>query len=66
MPEPALFTTAPIDAPYNFPQGRLTDHRINLTLYKLLNIMEGDLGEVLDALQAAREAELLEELAINA
>ena len=50
---------------YNFPQGRLTDHRINLTLYKLLNIMEGDLGEVLDALQAAREAELLEELAIN-
>lgn len=51
---------------YNFPQGRLTDHRINLTLYKLLNIMEGDLGEVLDALQAAREAELLEELAINA
>ncbi|MDD3018785.1 MAG: peptide chain release factor 1 [Comamonas sp.] len=50
---------------YNFPQGRLTDHRINLTLYKLLNIMEGDLGEVLDALQAAREAELLEELEIN-
>ena len=50
---------------YNYPQGRLTDHRINLTLYKLLNIMEGDLGEVLDALQAAREAELLEELAIN-
>lgn len=51
---------------YNFPQGRLTDHRINLTLYKLLAIMEGDLDEVLDALQAAREAELLEELAINA
>ena len=50
---------------YNYPQGRLTDHRINLTLYKLLNIMEGDLGEVLDALQAAREAELLEELEIN-
>jgi protein subunit release factor B/methylase of polypeptide subunit release factors len=37
---------------YNFPQGRLTDHRINLTLYKLLTIMEGDLGEVLQALQA--------------
>ena len=51
---------------YNFPQGRLTDHRINLTLYKLLNIMEGDLGEVLDALQAAREAELLEELEMGA
>ena len=47
---------------YNFPQGRLTDHRINLTLYKLLNIMEGDLGDVLQALQHAREAELLAEL----
>jgi peptide chain release factor 1 len=47
---------------YNFPQGRLTDHRINLTLYKLLAIMEGDLGDVLAALQAAREAEQLSEL----
>ncbi|MDA8452267.1 peptide chain release factor 1 [Acidovorax sp. NCPPB 3859] len=47
---------------YNFPQGRLTDHRINLTLYKLLAIMEGDLGEVLEALRHAREAELLAEL----
>ena len=47
---------------YNFPQGRLTDHRINLTLYKLLAIMEGDLGDVLDALRAAREAEQLAEL----
>ncbi|WP_234197709.1 peptide chain release factor 1 [Pseudacidovorax sp. NFM-22] len=47
---------------YNFPQGRLTDHRINLTLYKLGAVMEGDLGEVLDALQAAREAEQLAEL----
>ena len=47
---------------YNFPQGRLTDHRINLTLYKLLAIMEGDLGDVLAALQAAREAEQLTEL----
>ena len=36
---------------YNFPQGRLTDHRINLTLYKLAAIMEGDLGDVLAALQ---------------
>jgi len=51
---------------YNFPQGRLTDHRINLTLYKLLAIMEGDLGEVLDALQAAREAEQLAELESSA
>ena len=47
---------------YNFPQGRLTDHRINLTLYKLLAIMEGDLGEVLQAMAHAREAEQLAEL----
>jgi peptide chain release factor 1 len=47
---------------YNFPQGRWTDHRINLTLYKLLFIMEGDLAEVLDALRAAQEAEQLAEL----
>ena len=47
---------------YNFPQGRLSDHRINLTLYKLLYVMEGDLGEVLEALQHAREAEQLAEL----
>ena len=47
---------------YNFPQGRLTDHRINLTLYKLLQVMEGDLGDVLQALAHAREAEQLEEL----
>ena len=50
---------------YNFPQGRMTDHRINLTLYKLLAIMEGDLGEVLQALAHAREAEQLEELGLN-
>ncbi|OSZ62916.1 peptide chain release factor 1 [Hydrogenophaga sp. IBVHS2] len=47
---------------YNFPQGRLTDHRINLTVYKLLAVMEGDLGEVIHALQVARGAELLAEL----
>ena len=47
---------------YNFPQGRLTDHRINLTLYKLLQVMEGDLGDVIHALQVARGAELLSEL----
>lgn len=51
---------------YNFPQGRLTDHRINLTLYKLLSIMEGDLGDVIEALKQAREAELLAELEVNA
>lgn len=47
---------------YNFPQGRLTDHRINLTVYKLLAVMEGELGEVIHALQVARGAELLAEL----
>ena len=42
---------------YNFPQGRLTDHRINLTLYKLALVMEGDLDDVTDALIAAQIAE---------
>jgi len=50
---------------YNFPQGRFTDHRINLTLYKLLAVMEGDLGDVIEALQHAREAELLAELGLE-
>ena len=44
---------------YNFPQGRLTDHRINLTLYKLDRVMEGDLEEVLDALIADHQSKLL-------
>ena len=44
---------------YNFPQGRLTDHRINLTLYRLQAIVDGDLDEVIAALQAARAAEQL-------
>ncbi len=51
---------------YNFPQGRLTDHRINLTLYKLGQIMEGDLGDVVAALQAARAAEQLAALETGA
>lgn len=42
---------------YNFPQGRLTDHRINLTLYKLGAIMDGDLRDVLQGLQQAQAAE---------
>lgn len=50
---------------YNFPQGRVTDHRINLTLHKLPQIMDGDLQELLDNLQAAREAEQLAALANN-
>ena len=44
---------------YNFPQGRLTDHRINLTLYKLQFILDGDLDEVIAALEAASAAEQL-------
>jgi len=47
---------------YNFPQGRLTDHRINLTLYKLGTIMEGDLDDVLDALAATRAHQQLQAL----
>ena len=47
---------------YNFPQGRLTDHRINLTLYKLTSIMEGDLADVTAALLAAQAADQLAEL----
>lgn len=47
---------------YNFPQGRLTDHRINLTLYKLANIMEGDLGDVIDPLVREHQADLLASL----
>ena len=47
---------------YNFPQGRFTDHRINLTLYKLAFIMDGDLSDVVTALQSAAQAEQLAEL----
>lgn len=46
---------------YNFPQGRLTDHRINLTLYKLESIMEGHMEEVIQPLRQEYQAELLEE-----
>jgi peptide chain release factor 1 len=51
---------------YNFPQGRLTDHRINLTLYKLGAIMEGDLSDVTGALIAEHQAELLAALGDDA
>jgi peptide chain release factor 1 len=44
---------------YNFPQGRITDHRINLTLYKIDAMMDGDLTELFDALAAEHQAELL-------
>ena len=48
---------------YNFPQGRITDHRINLTLYKIAAIMDGDLYELTNALSSEYQAELLSELA---
>ena len=51
---------------YNFPQGRLTDHRINLTLYKLLTIMEGELDDVVQSLQSAQAAEQLAALEVGA
>jgi peptide chain release factor 1 len=44
---------------YNFPQGRVTDHRINLTLYKLQDVLDGDLDELVEALRGAREEERL-------
>ena len=47
---------------YNFPQGRMTDHRIGLTLYKLDQIMNGDLDEITDALTADAQATLLAEM----
>jgi peptide chain release factor 1 len=46
---------------YNFPQGRVTDHRINLTLYKLQDVLDGDLDEIVEALGLAREEERLAE-----
>jgi peptide chain release factor 1 len=48
---------------YNFPQGRVTDHRINLTLYKIDAIMDGDLDELLGALRSEHQAEQLAALA---
>ncbi len=46
---------------YNFPQGRVTDHRINLTLYNLSAVMDGDITEIIDSLQVAENAEKLKE-----
>ncbi|MCG3189440.1 MAG: Peptide chain release factor RF1 [Burkholderiaceae bacterium] len=51
---------------YNFPQGRLTDHRIGLTLYRLASILDGDLDEVVQALAAARAQQQLEALETGA
>ena len=47
---------------YNFPQGRVTDHRIGLTLYKLDRIMEGEIEELIEALQVEERAKRLEEM----
>ncbi|MBO6853180.1 MAG: peptide chain release factor 1 [Marivivens sp.] len=47
---------------YNFPQGRMTDHRINLTLYKLDQVMQGDLDDIIDALTEDAQATLLAEM----
>ena len=49
---------------YNYPQGRVTDHRINLTLYKLEEILEGNISELIDALRTADEEKKLEKLQI--
>jgi peptide chain release factor 1 len=51
---------------YNFPQGRVTDHRINLTLYKIAAIMDGELYELTDALSAEHQAEQLAQLSEDA
>ena len=51
---------------YNFPQGRVTDHRINLTLYKIDRIMDGELDELINALSAEQQAEQLAQLAEEA
>ncbi|HEX5611269.1 MAG TPA: peptide chain release factor-like protein, partial [Burkholderiales bacterium] len=48
---------------YNFPQGRVTDHRINLTLYKIERILDGELDELVGGLVAAQQAEHLAQLA---
>jgi peptide chain release factor 1 len=51
---------------YNYPQGRVTDHRINLTLYKIDRIMDGELDELIGALQAEHQADQLSQLAEEA
>ena len=46
---------------YNYPQGRVTDHRINLTIYNLQSIVDGDINEIIEKLQMAENAERLKE-----
>ena len=50
---------------YNYPQGRVTDHRITLTLYNLQNIINGDIGEIIEKLQIAENAEKLKESGVK-
>ena len=50
---------------YNFPQGRMTDHRIGLTLYRLDAIMAGDIGEIVDSLRAYYQMEALKQQALE-
>ena len=47
---------------YNYPQGRVSDHRINLTLYKLLDVMEGDLDALIEPIRQEHQADLLASL----
>ena len=49
---------------YNFPQGRVTDHRVNLTLYKIESVMDGELDEIIDALSMMEQQEKLEKMSI--
>ena len=46
---------------YNFPQGRVTDHRIGLTLYRIDDVINGDLDEIIDALTLAEQTQLMKE-----
>ncbi len=50
---------------YNFPQGRVTDHRIGLTLYRLQEVLDGDLDEIIDALILNDQAEKLKNVNLN-
>ena len=50
---------------YNFPQGRVTDHRIGLTLHRITDIMDGDLDEVIDALTIEAQGEDMKRLALE-
>ena len=50
---------------YNYPQGRLTDHRIGLTLYNLQAVLDGDLKPIIDALSVAENSERLQEATLS-